>query len=387
MIKIETDELMTSMLQSFRQTLHSFPEVAGQEAYTATLVAGFLNAYKPDSVLTGLGGHGVAAIFMGKESGPTVLVRCELDGLKVENDLDPKDTVFSTTGHRCGHDGHMAIIAGLAPIFSYNRPNRGRVVLLFQPAEETGEGVQRIMSDSRFKNIKPDFAMALHNVPGYPMNMIVCRNSTITCASIGLKIHLKGIASHAAEPEKARSPMECLMKLHSCLSEFNKPNDSPFRILTTTHLNMGQESFGVSPGDAVLCATLRSETSQDLKNLCTKITKLVQKEVKKYKLEMQMNWVEEFPGTQNDKKLVELLKNICDRNDLKTNILAKPFRWSDDFGHFSSLCPTLYFGLGAGENTSGLHQPTYAFADELIPTGVNVFCNLIQSLTDFKKST
>ena len=66
----------------------------------------------------------------------------------------------------CGHDGHMTILCGLARRLQAVRPKRGRVILLFQPAEETGAGARGVIDDVRFKSIKPDFAFGLHNLPG-----------------------------------------------------------------------------------------------------------------------------------------------------------------------------------------------------------------------------
>ena len=160
-------------LTAWRQKLHAMPEISGEEVATAAEVIAFLAETAPDKVLSGLGNTGVAAVFDGAEPGPTVLFRCELDALPIEEISDiPHRSRLSGKGHMCGHDGHTATIAALARGFAKDRPKRGRVVLLFQPAEETGAGAAAVIADPRFAEITPDYAFSLHNLPGLPLGHV-----------------------------------------------------------------------------------------------------------------------------------------------------------------------------------------------------------------------
>ena len=152
--------LLWAQLRTLRRTLHATAELSGREARTAHTIAEFLGAHGPDRVYTGLAGHGVVAIFEGVVSGPTVLLRCELDALPRDHADDVSEGAVGAV-HRCGHDGHMSMIAGLAAVFSARRPARGRVVLVFQPAEETGDGAAAMLADPRMVAIAPDYALAL----------------------------------------------------------------------------------------------------------------------------------------------------------------------------------------------------------------------------------
>ena len=101
-------------LVDWRHALHRRPEVSGEETETAAAVVEFIGASKPDRIMTGMGGHGVAAVFDGREPGPTVMFRCELDGLPIEELSDKAyRSAVPGKGHLCGHDGHMAILAAL----------------------------------------------------------------------------------------------------------------------------------------------------------------------------------------------------------------------------------------------------------------------------------
>src|SRR5690606_16207115 len=104
------------------------------------------------------------------EPGPTVLLRCELDALAIQEISDiPHRSRIDGKAHMCGHDGHMTMMAGVGRVISRRRPSRGRVILLFQPAEETAHGAEAVLADSRFEVIRPDYSFAIHNMPGLPL--------------------------------------------------------------------------------------------------------------------------------------------------------------------------------------------------------------------------
>ncbi|MGK7371752.1 MAG: M20/M25/M40 family metallo-hydrolase, partial [Candidatus Halalkalibacterium sp. M3_1C_030] len=172
-------------LTELRHHLHSIAELSGKEEQTAGKITEFLNATNPDKLIRRLGGHGILATYKGEKEGPTILIRCELDALPIpeENDFDYLSK-NENTGHKCGHDGHMAMVCGLAQLLGNNKPKSGEVMLLFQPAEETGQGAQRVLSDEKFSNINPDWVFALHNLPGYEKHQIVVREQTFAAASV-----------------------------------------------------------------------------------------------------------------------------------------------------------------------------------------------------------
>jgi len=374
--------MLNAMLETLRRTLHQCPEAAGNEIRTANIIATFLRAYKPDHLLQNIGGWGVAAIFNGHAVGPTLMVRCELDALQLEaKDNAPLGDMMADCAHLCGHDGHMAMVAGLAPLFSHDRPASGRLVLLFQPAEETGEGALRVIADPRFNEIRPDMAIGIHNLPGFPLGQVVYRAGTFACTSIGMEIFLRGQASHAAHPENALSPMGCLREILSQLPKLtDKRGERGPRLVTITHAALGQPSFGSTPGQAVVYATLRTASAVDLNQLRADAERIVYECANQCGLNVELCWRDHFPETVNDPELVEALASGCRALEISAREHDRPFRWSEDFGHFASVCPINFFGLGIGEEAPGLHQPDYYFADEVIPTGVSIYDRVIRDL-------
>lgn len=120
-------ELEFQELVAFRHELHRNPEVSGHEYETAQRFVSFLAPLKPDRIVTALGRTGVAVVFEGREAGPTVLFRCELDALPIaETGGVAYASLIPGKGHMCGHDGHMATMAAFARVLSRNRPVKGR---------------------------------------------------------------------------------------------------------------------------------------------------------------------------------------------------------------------------------------------------------------------
>ena len=141
-------------LISLRKELHQNPELSGFEKETAVRIQNYLSKYPPTKLLTNIGGTGILAIYEGKEKGKTILLRCELDALPIQeiNSFDHKSKVDNIS-HKCGHDGHMAILCGVAKYLFQNSLEKGNVVLLFQPSEENGNGAEMVLKDPFFKNI------------------------------------------------------------------------------------------------------------------------------------------------------------------------------------------------------------------------------------------
>lgn len=169
-------------LIDLRRKIHSFPEISGEEVETAKRLSDYIEKFKPTEIIKNIGGNGIAAVFE-FGNGPTVLVRSELDALPIQeiNSFEYKSTVEGKS-HKCGHDGHMVMLAGLANLLSKRPWEKGRVVLLFQPAEETGEGAIKVLQDEKFVRIEPDYVMALHNLPGFESTSVVCKNDSFTAS-------------------------------------------------------------------------------------------------------------------------------------------------------------------------------------------------------------
>lgn len=365
-------------LITFRREIHRHPELSGEEAETAKKIAAFLNKHaQPDLLVEHVGGHGMLAIYHGKTAGPTVLIRAELDGLPIEDrSVSDHRSLKKGKGHLCGHDGHMTILTGVAAQVANHRPERGTVVLAYQPAEETGAGAAAMINDPRFiKHVQPDFVYALHNVPGYPKGSIVLKENAFAAASAGLIVKVHGQTSHAAEPEKGLSPAIPISELVLAMENIPKEFPDTFMLVTTIHVNIGSRAFGTTPGEAEAMFTIRAYTNKDMEVLKDKAVALCEKHLADISHELE--WVEEFPATENNKELTDQISNICKTEQVELINIESPFRWSEDFGHFTNKYKGVLFGLGSGVDTPPLHDHQFDFPDEITPAGINIFSKII----------
>ncbi|SNS32070.1 amidohydrolase [Belliella buryatensis] len=367
-------------LKNLRQTLHQYPEVSGEEKETAKRILEFFEQLQPDQVIKNLGGQGLAFVYEGKEKGPTSLYRCELDALPIveRNDINHKSTLLGKA-HLCGHDGHMAIISGLGLSLDQQRPQKGRVILLFQPAEETGEGAAAIVNDPKFKQITPDYAFALHNLPGYDKHQIIIKKNAFAAASTGMILRLKGRNAHSAHPEAGNSPAIAMSKIIVALERLPDAMKR-FTLVTVIYAKLGEIAFGTTPGEATIMATLRAFENETRDLLVTYAKKLCVQIAEEYDLEISFEFTEEFAATHNDPDAWEYGNEAAKKLKLRTKHIRLPFRWSEDFGLFSSHTKTLLFGLGSGRNQPQLHENNYDFPDEIIPSGVSMFREIINQI-------
>lgn len=378
-------ETILSDIQKLRRRLHTRPELSGAEAETARIIHDYFHDLKPDAIITGLGGHGVAVAFDGQKTGPVVMLRCELDALPIpeDNRFEYKSQVPGVS-HKCGHDGHMAVLAGVGGLLSNRRPNKGRAILLFQPAEETGAGAAAVLSDRRFELIKPDFAFALHNLPGYPHGQLLLKSGPVTCASAGVTFRLTGKRAHAAEPGAAKNPALALAELTTrlCKLTARKAFKNAFAQVSIVHAELGEPGFGTTPGHGILSATLRTESDETMEKLKNAAIELAGRLANRDLLLLETGFSDVFPAGINSDSAVDIVKKAAGRANIKITTLDRAFRWSEDFGRFSSVCESAFFGMGAGEQTPPLHHPGYDFPDELLPHACKLFEAIVRILAD-----
>ncbi|MEQ8578748.1 MAG: amidohydrolase [Balneola sp.] len=371
---------MIQPLVALRKEIHRFPELSGQEFETAQRIVNFLKPYEPNQIITDLGSTGVAAVYDFGDPETTIMIRCELDALPIQevNTFEYR-SVTDSVSHKCGHDGHMVIVVGLAEWLQNASLENVRIVLLFQPAEETGEGAPSILADENFEQIVPDYIFALHNLPGFPMHQIVTTGSEFTSTVQSVSISLHGKESHAAEPENGLNPALAIAELIQQYNDIvvNDVRDDNFALITPVYGSLGSKDYGVSPADGELHLTIRTRAPQQMDELMNKIESIAAKVADKHKLSKELLWFDYFAATKNDAFCNKIIKESATENKLDSSSQDYPFKFGEDFGVFTQRYPGAMFGLGSGEETPALHNPDYDFPDKIIETGISMFKEII----------
>lgn len=370
-------------LTDLRQALHRRPELSGEESGTASFVTGLLQQMGGAHLLTGIGGHGVGAVFDSGVAGPAIGIRCELDGLPIPEETGlPYCSEYPGRGHLCGHDGHMTMVIAVAEHLSRNPLARGKVVLLFQPAEETGTGAAACVDTPEFAALDLDYMFALHNLPGFPLGKVEICQGVANCASRGMRIVLRGKTSHASAPHDGVSPAAAVARL---LGEFPKlatggDLNATYALATITHATLGEPTFGVAPGIAQIWVTLRSVADARMAALVEAAETLVARCARDHDLGFDISYDDVFQASINHPEAVGLVQRACTDAGVSATLTPTPQRFSEDFGQFATSAKTAMFWLGAGERHPQLHTPDYDFPDALIPVGFSVYLSIIKRL-------
>lgn len=369
------DDHLVQLTSNLRKELHDTPELSGEEFKTRHHLITFLEEHT--SVEIHDFGSWFYAVHRAPNAQETIALRADHDAIR-----HPNGHAF----HGCGHDGHSAILAGLA-LHIEQTPIDRNVVYLFQPSEENGLGAKECLN--LFSLEKIDRIYGMHNFPTFELGKIITRAGTIMCSSVGMSITFTGRQTHAATPEHGINPAYAIAKLTTLLeplSEFKGyqafawqgESFSSMVLATIVSSQVGQTNhFGISPDNGKLQLTLRAENHHDLQKLIRLIEEQIKLLTNETNLTVQIEFIDDFVETANSADDVELFASALDKANLAHSILPEPFRPSEDFGHYLLAKPGVFFGIGSGLNTAPLHDIAYEFPDEMIPYGIQAFGALL----------
>lgn len=355
------DELLQKIVQ-LRHALHACAEPSGREVRTAAKLRRFLAEH------TSLELHACGASFYAvhREAGaglPAIALRADFDALAQEH---------GGAAHLCGHDGHAAALCGVALLLEGRQVGRD-VILLFQSAEETGQGASGCLS--LFSREQVGEIYGAHNLPGYPFGQILTRAGTFACASCGVAVHLAGVGTHAAYPELGISPAgtlgTLLLELPKLTQRFAEADGVRATIIGA---RLGERAFGLAPGSAELWLTLRAGRTEPLQTLYALVEQAVKDAAAAARLECTLSLYDMFPATVNDPGCAQKVLRACGGA-----VLNEPMRWSEDFGHFLRVCKGAFFGVGAGQTHAPLHNPDYEYPDELLAPTMRAFLQILEA--------
>ncbi|NLY73225.1 MAG: amidohydrolase [Tissierellia bacterium] len=366
--------MLNKKLRDFRKLLHINPEASCEEVKTRALIKEFLE----DNTVN-LEVHDRGAWLYGyKDEGAdqTLLFRADFDAIEGEEGCY----------HGCGHDGHTAILAGLAIKLDQEKIGKN-IVYLFQHAEENAEGAKECLDIFKERHI--DYAFALHGHVGLEIGWAGVHEDLVCCASQGLLIQLRGIQSHASAPEEGLNPaylMSELVLLLKPLADFRgfgpmEWNDRIYDgmiMATIVYQKLGEKSFGISPFKAELGLTIRAYHEDEMKILRQTIEEFIKNRAEELGLDYSLEDLDVFPETKNQAQLVKRVKKIWKDQGLNYVEREYPHRGSEDFGYISKEVPSCYFELGLGEGPP-LHNLDFEFKDEALDAGINFFETLARA--------
>jgi hippurate hydrolase len=305
-------ESIRSWQEDLYRDIHQHPELSHQEHRTAASVADRLRSAGYE-VHEGVGGTGVVGLLRNGE-GPAVLLRADMDALPVReatglpyaSDVTAPDAdgIDVPVMHACGHDVHVACLAGAAQLLSDGRGHwRGTVIAVFQPAEETGDGARRMLEDDLAALIpRPQVALAQHVMP-LPAGQVGTRPGPVLSAADSMRITLHGRGAHGSMPQAAVDPVVLaaliVVRLQTVVSREVAPGETA--VLTVGSIQAGTKS-NVIPDEAVLQLNIRTYTETTRATVLDAIRRIVRAECAASGCpeEPEFELFDQFPLTDNE---------------------------------------------------------------------------------------
>ncbi len=379
-------ETLTHLLpeiSKLRQLIHAHPELKYEEYETARLVADYLKNLGYE-VQTGIAKTGVSAVIDSGKPGKTVALRADMDALPI---LEQTGLAYASknTGkmHACGHDGHTATLLAVAnTLMQCCEQFKGKIKLIFQPAEEGGAGAVEMIKAGILENPQVDAIFGYHNMP-YPLGKIAVKSDCIFAGADFFSIKIVGKGSHASYPENSIDPIWIGANIIQGLQSVVSRNISTLQpvVLSVTEFHAGN-AVNVIPGEARLTVSLRT-TSEPIRALALQqCRKVILGIAESFGATAEITTINECPATINSDKETNLVLQTAKEllGEAQIIELSSPVMITEDFSCFLNKVPGCFFLVGNGEINSALHTSSYNFQDSIIPIAGSV---LIKSAMNF----
>ncbi|MGX9134846.1 M20 metallopeptidase family protein [Rummeliibacillus sp. JY-2-4R] len=363
------------LAKQLRHELHQHPELSNEEVWTKHYLMEFLKANTNLELVDK--GNWFYAIYRAGADKKNIAFRADFDALPMNESIElPWASTIAGKAHKCGHDGHSATLAGFALEIDQEGAEQN-IFLLFQPAEETGEGAIQCVDFIKEENI--DEIYAYHNMSGFPFKAVAVIDGTMMCASKGMTIHMEGSPAHASQPEEGINPSLAIANIVKEIPKFTSPETNNGLVLCTiVQIDVGEKAFGIAASKGDLRMTIRALYEEELDQLQTNLENFAKEQANEFGLKVSFQYNDEFPQTVNHKESADTIRRIAKQSEMELIELKEAFRGSEDFGHFTKLTKGAYFLIGNGENYPHVHTKEYDFRDELIESGVELFKGVVK---------
>lgn len=376
---------MQEKIVTWRRHLHRIPEIGFDLDKTEAAVRSFLER-EGIGLQDGYPGPGLVAVVRGeKGDGPTVAIRADMDALEVQ-EVEGRDYGSTHPGrmHACGHDAHTAIALAAASYLNGKRSEWGGALkILFQPAEETMGGAQRMIENGAFENPRPDFVLGLHigNIweelgPG----QVGVAYIPMMAATDQFNFTLKAAGGHGAYPHTTPDPVLAagfaITQLHSIVSRDVDPCDTA--VITVGEIH-GGNARNIIPTRVTLRGTVRTLSDSVRVLLEARIREVLEHTAKVHRCGSELSYFHISPVLENDPRVNDLVLESAAAllGEENCRRILKPSLGGEDVAFFLREAPGCYFGLGAHNPEKGFlshhHSPVFDIDESVMWRGTAVF--------------
>lgn len=382
---------------AWRRDLHQNPQTKYEEEYASALVAQKLTEWGIP-FKKGIAKTGIVATIKGQrnESGKGIGLRADMDALDIlEKSGQPHASKIPGKMHACGHDGHTATLLAVAKYLNETKNFDGEVNLVFQPAEEGGNGADKMIEEGLFKDFKIDYMFGVHNWPGVPMGKIGMRPGPLLASVDEFHVTVKGYGGHAAMPHATIDPVVVTSQIVTALQSVVARNVDPIDtvVVSVTNFHAGSGAFNIIPDEAKLIGTVRAFNNETREKVIARMKSIIESIATSMGASVEMNFMFHNYATVNNPVATELAAKaaavVVGEANVDTN--TPPSMGGEDFSAYLRQKPGAFIFIGQGvpekdsPHNKGLHHPGYDFNDEIIPIGVSYFATLVEQVLPLKK--
>lgn len=369
-------------ITGWRRDIHANPELLYDLPRTSAFVAEKLREFGCDEVTEGIAQSGVVGVIKGGRGGSERVVglRADMDALPILEDtgLEYASTVEGKM-HACGHDGHTAMLLGAAKYLAETRNFDGTVVLIFQPAEEGGQGGKVMCDEGLMERWGVDEVYAIHNAPGLPVGTISVKPGPSMAAADIFEIEVIGKGGHGARPENAIDAGLIASQIVVSLQSIASRNAPPLEalVISVGCIETSSKAFNVIPQKTQLKGTVRT-TSPEVREMARRrIGEIATMCAAMYGGEAVLNYIDGVPALINSEAEAGYAADAAIR--ITGSCIDTPVvMGGEDFAFMLNERPGAMIRLGNGDSMQ-LHHPGYNFNDDAIPTGCSWFVEMVES--------
>lgn len=378
-----TDEEIRRILD-FKNDMHEHPEISHAEIKTTAKIEAFLGTIPGVKILDFGLPTGVIAEIDGAEPGKTIGLRCDIDALRQHEEYDnPHHSRDDNADHACGHDFHTASMLGAAMILSKHREEmKGKAVLLFQPAEETTDGMHEVLAAGFLERVKPDAFFAIHNWPEVPAGKIVVHRGAIMGAKTNFQLTVHGRHSHGSMPQFGRDAVACsaamITALQGVVSRHINPLDSAVLTVGAIH---GGTSENITCDEVVMKASIRTLSDTAMTDAVSWMETIVKSTAASYGCTADIDYREKLPLTYNGPEMSDIAERAAEAAVGRENVVdAVPTLASEDFSLMMAEVPSFMYWIGSGtegETPYPIHHAKFHTNDTAIPGAASVLAQSV----------
>lgn len=369
-------------LKELRHDIHQHPELGFEETRTQALVKKFLeeHGYSPKVCAeTGL------VADLKNPSMITIGLRADMDCLPIHESTNiPYRSIHAGKGHKCGHDGHTAILLGVAAVLAKHQQQiPGNVRLLFQPAEEgvRGGGARVMVAEGALRGVKEVYG--LHNWPGWPKGQVRVKHGSMLAQVHTFSITLTGVGGHGSQPQLCRDPIVAGAQLVTALQTVVSRGlgYQGGAVVSVCQFQSGT-THNIIPATASLVGTIRTFHPAVEKRVLERFYEVCKGVAMANGVELKIDMEVGYPVTMNNPTCADAVARVARGLFGESGVSEEelPMAGGEDFAYFAQEIPGAYFFVGAKrgeENTPVCHHPDFDFEDDLIEVGMKMFLGIV----------